>query len=160
MQDNAHTNCSPASSLPPLTLPHLLDHSFPAMTAGKVNSFLKDHLISLIVPLPLGHRILCREKKLKFFASSYSISRGMVFPSLYQKQKLNLLLHKEKMAINSFDFSGGASGKEPTCQFRRHKRLRFDPWVRKTPWKRPWQPTPVFLPGESHGQRSQEVSSL
>jgi len=30
----------------------------------------------------------------------------------------------------------------------------FDPWVRKTPWRRKWQPTPVFLPGESHGQRS------
>jgi len=30
----------------------------------------------------------------------------------------------------------------------------FDPWVRKIPWRRAWQPTPVFLPGESHGQRS------
>ena len=30
----------------------------------------------------------------------------------------------------------------------------FDPWVRKIPWRRKWQPTPVFLPGESHGQRS------
>ena len=30
----------------------------------------------------------------------------------------------------------------------------FDPWVRKIPWKREWQPTPVFLPGEFHGQRS------
>ena len=33
-------------------------------------------------------------------------------------------------------------------------RCRFDPWVRKIPWRRAWQPTPVFLPGESHGQRS------
>ena len=30
----------------------------------------------------------------------------------------------------------------------------FDPWVRKIPWRRKWQPTPVMLPGESHGQRS------
>ena len=30
----------------------------------------------------------------------------------------------------------------------------FDSWVRKIPWRRKWQPTPVFLPGESHGQRS------
>ena len=43
------------------------------------------------------------------------------------------------------------SGKESTCQCRRH---RFDPWVGKIPWRRKWQPTPVFLPGESHGQRS------
>ena len=33
-------------------------------------------------------------------------------------------------------------------------RLGFDSWVGKIPWRRPWQPTPVFLPGESHGQRS------
>ena len=30
----------------------------------------------------------------------------------------------------------------------------FDPWVEKIPWRREWQPTPVFLPGEFHGQRS------
>ena len=51
-------------------------------------------------------------------------------------------------------FPGGASCKEPTCQFRRPKRLRFHPWVGKIPWKRAWQPTPGFLPGESQGQRS------
>ena len=33
-------------------------------------------------------------------------------------------------------------------------RHRFDPWVGKIPWRRAWQPTPVFLPGEFHGQRS------
>ena len=31
---------------------------------------------------------------------------------------------------------------------------RFDPWVGRIPWDRKWQPTPVFLPGEFHGQRS------
>ena len=35
-----------------------------------------------------------------------------------------------------------------------HKRHRFDPWVGKIPWRRAWQSTPVFLLGESHGQRS------
>ena len=49
---------------------------------------------------------------------------------------------------------GGASGKEPTCQCRRHKRFGLDPWVRKTPWSKKWQLIPVFLPGESLGQRS------
>ena len=33
-------------------------------------------------------------------------------------------------------------------------RQGFDPWVMKIPWRRKWQPTPVFLPGKSHGQRS------
>jgi len=45
-------------------------------------------------------------------------------------------------------------GKDSTCQWRRHKRRGFDPWVRKIPWGREWQPTAVFLPGKSHGQRS------
>ena len=48
----------------------------------------------------------------------------------------------------------GASGKEPACQCTRYKRSRFDPWVGKIPWRKAWQATPVFLPGESHGQRS------
>ena len=48
----------------------------------------------------------------------------------------------------------GARGEEPTCQGRRHKSLRFNPWVEKIPCRRKWQPTPVCLPGESHGQRS------
>ena len=51
-------------------------------------------------------------------------------------------------------FQSGTSGKEPTCQCRRCKRHGFEPWVGKIPWRRAWQPTPVFLPGESHGQRS------
>ena len=46
-------------------------------------------------------------------------------------------------------FTGGTFGKEPTCQGRRHKRWGFDPWVGKIPWKRVWQPTPVFLPGNA-----------
>ena len=51
-------------------------------------------------------------------------------------------------------FLGGASGNKPTCQCRRCKRHGFDSWVGKTPWRRAWQPTPVFLHGESHGQRN------
>ena len=51
-------------------------------------------------------------------------------------------------------FPGGIRNKEPACQCRRYKRWGFDPWVRKIPWRRAWQPSPVFLPGESHGQRS------
>ena len=46
------------------------------------------------------------------------------------------------------DFPGVASGNEHVCQCRRCKSCVFDPWVRKIPWKRTQQPTPVFLPGE------------
>ena len=48
----------------------------------------------------------------------------------------------------------GASGKESACQCWRPKRPGFNPWVGKIPWRRVWQLTPVFLPGESHGQWS------
>ena len=50
----------------------------------------------------------------------------------------------------SMGFPGSSAVKNlPECM--RHE---FDPWVRKIPWRRRWLPTPVFLPGESHGQRS------
>ena len=50
-------------------------------------------------------------------------------------------------------FPDCASGKEPACQYRRCKRPGFNPWVRKIPQRRAWQPTLVFFPGESHGWR-------
>ena len=48
-------------------------------------------------------------------------------------------------------FPGSSIGKESACQCRRHG---FDPWLGKIPWRRKWEPTPVFLPGKSHGQKS------
>ena len=44
--------------------------------------------------------------------------------------------------------------KKTVCQCRRRQRCRFSPWVRKVPWRRKWQPTSEFLPGEFHGQGS------
>ena len=79
---------------------------------------------------------------------------------------INKLLFLQATAIFSdyFNYQGwlsrcmcfpcGASGKEPACHCRRLKRHRFDPWTRKIPLRRAWQPTLVFLPGKSHGQRS------
>ena len=61
---------------------------------------------------------------------------------------------KRVRVAETSDNPGGTSGKEPTYWFRRHKRRGFDPEVGKIPWRRAWQPTPVFLPGEFHGQRS------
>ena len=52
---------------------------------------------------------------------------------------------------------GWLSGKESVCQCRR---CGFSPWVRKIPWREAWQPTPVFLPGKSYGQRSLVDHSL
>ena len=44
--------------------------------------------------------------------------------------------------------------KNPPANAGRCKVCRFDPWAGKIPWRRAWQSTLVFLPGESHGQRS------
>ena len=48
-------------------------------------------------------------------------------------------------------FPGGSDGKESECNARDPG---FNPWVRKIPWRREWLPTPIFLPGEFHGERS------
>ena len=52
------------------------------------------------------------------------------------------------------DMDNSGDAKESVCQCRRYKRHRFHSWTRKIAWRRKWQPTPVFLPGESRGQRS------
>ena len=55
--------------------------------------------------------------------------------------------------MNTWCFPGDSSGKEPPATAR-EMRHRFDPWIGKFYWRRACQLTPVFLPGESHGQRS------
>ena len=81
---------------------------------------------------------------------------------------LNLL--KLKWSTQSSGFPGGVSGKESTCQCRRQcgdiwrhgdletmqERCVFDPWVQERTCSKKWQPTPAFLPGKFHGQRSLE----
>ena len=86
----------------------------------------------------------CWEKK-KANTSEFCILQKWGIKTFSSKQKL-------REFIASRGFPGGASGKEPTCQSRRHKRCGFDPWVGRSPGR--GQPSPVFLPGESHGQRS------
>ena len=60
--------------------------------------------------------------------------------------------------VNNLPVNSREAGsvKQSPCQC---KRCGFDPWVGKIPWRRKRQPTPVFLPGESHGQRSLESYS-
>ena len=65
-------------------------------------------------------------------------------PSLF----LELFLHWN---MNS---KGGTNGREPACHCRSCRRGRCDAGGRRMPWRRAWQPTSVFLPRESHGQRS------
>ena len=67
--------------------------------------------------------------------------------SLYNKY----LIFQLYIPLPFLGSAGGSDGKEPACQYRRSG---FHPWVRKIPWRRKWQPTPVLLPGEFHEQWS------
>ena len=68
--------------------------------------------------------------------------------------KSRIWLRTELNWLTFWGFPGAASYKEPECQFRRHKRCGFSSSVAKIPWRRAQQPTPAFLSGECHGQRS------
>ena len=98
----------------------------------------------------------------------YSVFSPIIFPqiqlknyTIFLRQKyldsmnLNLIsfYHINTFLNTSEELSRWPSGKESSCQCRRY---RFNPWVRKVPWRRKWQTTPVFLHGKSHGQRSLE----
>ena len=67
-----------------------------------------------------------------------------------------------QMSLFTFFVSSGQSIEfqlqQQSFQYRRFKRHGLDPWVRKIPWRRVWQPTPVFLPGES--PRTEEPGRL
>ena len=88
----------------------------------------------------------------KFLGSDEFISNGLKnegweplegFPSWLQGVESN--------SVRGNWFPWCPIGEESTCRWRR---CGFDPWVQKIPWRRKWQPNPVFSPGESHGQRS------
>ena len=71
-------------------------------------------------------------------------------PQRTESRELNRYLYTH---IHSMDFPGGSRGKEPVCQCMRHKRSRFDPWVRKITLEEGMATYSRIL-GEYHGQRS------
>ena len=83
----------------------------------------------------------------------------MTYDSKYAQQLLNNIPTSSTCTlffflIDNFARGKGTEIKTPFVQCQKYKRLSFNPWVRKSPWRRKWQPTPVFLPGEFHGQRT------
>ena len=86
-------------------------------------------------PSPPSLLLLPRMSSLSFFSFIILPLRTPVYNSL-----------RLTVFIVSVGFPGGTSGEESTCQCRRRG---FDPWVGKIPWRRKWQLSPVFLPGES-----------
>ena len=73
---------------------------------------------------------------------------------------VSLFVFKQPILGCYYKYSGlpkwlsGKKKKKSTCQCRRHRRCEFNPWIRKIPWRRKWQATPIILPGKSNGWRS------
>ena len=80
--------------------------------------------------------------------ASGSVTRFPQMKGVCDKYKNEAIL---LLGYSTYELPGWLSGTDFTCQCRRQ---RFDPWVKKIPRRRQWQPTAVFLPGKSHGQRS------
>ena len=112
----------------------------------------------LCMPASTGSKSCC-------FLFFLQCGRWKCWVSRRMSRKLQGRIPREAWGLGPVDWStgwgfpGGAGGKEPVCQCRRCTRRGYDPRVGKIPWRKAWQPTPVFLPGESHGQRSLVGSS-
>ena len=103
-------------------------------------------------PDPVLHLLISISTLLRRW-SPPPVTLSYILQSRQRKPKCQAL-SRGSMLVSFLQSFPGTSGKESTCQCRRHKRHEFETWVGKIPWRRKWQPTPVFLPGESHGQRS------
>ena len=87
--------------------------------------------------------------------------KGAVKPHGFREKLLEE--NDRKWALKDKLASAGVIGERVLCAEKKEQfsvpTRGFSPWVRKIPWKMKWQPTPVFLPGKSHGQRSPEGDS-
>ena len=95
----------------------------------------------------LCHFSLCQGPVINSIQKAKALRGFIWFLVLFSLQSHNCLLPTLKW------MGSKASSKEPACQWSRRQRRGFDPWVRKIPWRKRWQPPQVFLPGESYGQR-------
>ena len=82
-------------------------------------------------------------------------AEGSYHQSIHRPQSLLVKVDSITSLGLTKGFLGGSVVKNLFCQCRR---CGFDPWVGKIPWRRKWQPTPVSLPGKSHGQRGHGVT--
>ena len=90
-------------------------------------------------------------------AFTYHGAYIIIIETVIGKVRAPLLLQRWNMHNNMIMISEGIrwhGGKESARQCQRHKQRSFSLWVGKMPWRKKWQPTPVFLLGKSHGHRS------
>ena len=114
-------------------------------------SICLNYPLTLIPQQPLPAPILFQ------LGPTFSIYLFLIEAQLLYNIVLLSAIHQHKSAKGMYIMGASQVAlvlKKPPCHCRRRNRGGFDPWVRKIPWRRAWQPTPVSLPGESHGQRS------
>ena len=99
-----------------------------------------------------SHIFLIFESYLYHTAHTHPYSCVMSGPRVRDHRKLTRFNLLSGPKIIHQDFPGGPVANTLRSQCK--PAPRFDPWVRKIPWRREWLPTPVFLSGEFHGQRS------
>ena len=109
---------------------------------------ISSHVLRRNVHCRFGRNISCEHKccilsKQSFLVNLFSFS-GLQFLYLYNMVMLGLCTYLGCIG----GFSGGSGGEEPACQCRRRKRCMFDPCIKEISWRRAWQPTPLFLPGD------------
>ena len=144
----------------PLPLSLLLKHqNLGNMTPSFFFFLLQSNITSQINPELIG--LTCDALLICLFLinspSGFSVHHFQTLPQSCFLVSSALLSLEVKVCFPPLTFQ--SSGKESTWQCRRPRRHRFNPWVRKILWRRAWQPTPVFLPGKSQGQRSLEAYS-
>ena len=160
LSDEAHTYGIlvfwPGMELASCIARRILNHR----TTRKVSSLCAFKIVIVIVKFPFPKSQLLTKGEW-WWPMHFEYSELNLTPFLYYPVDTHFLsiiwsaVKFLKLILMHFSYIYGLprwlSGKETACQCRR---CRFDPWVRKIPWKWKWLPTPVFLPGEFHGQRS------
>ena len=135
--------------------------SHPYMTIGKSIALTRQTFVSKITFLPFN---MLSRFVIAFFSKeqvSFNFMPAVTICSDFGAQENKVChcfhcfpIYLTWILITCWIVLGGTSGKESACQCKRLRRWSSGSWVRKIPWRRKWQPIPVFLPGESHGQRS------
>ena len=113
-------------------------------------------LLEKTLESPLDCKEIQPVHPLKVCPSVHGLSLKLVYNVFYRAQILDWMW----LDMPISELTRWFSDEESACQCRTDRRLGFHPWAGKIPWRRQWQPTPVLLLGESHGQRSLVGPSL